>query len=618
MKKKIVGIFVSMLMIVGILLPMASTMNFEEIKTVEKNVVSDECHCSSSSDTQGFVTPVEEWSWVNTNPVWSQYQNVVNAPIVAELDGNPANGAEIIFSTWSIDPGIGILRAIHGKDGSSYFDVLNSAYRVCPLSTPAVGDIDQDGSPEIILLEEIKGGVYISTHLLAFEKDGTFECTSTPTRMLTIGCPAIADLDGDKIPEIVVGTQVFKYNKISNLLELRATGSGSSAYNNSIVANIDLLGTPEIIDGNTVYNYDPLSPTPTRLTVKYHNSDLLAGYNAVGDFDNDIFPEIVLVTTNHEIYLLNHDLTIKWGKNLQEDLGGAPTIADYNGDGFPEIGVATKAQYYVFDRTGAILWQKPIIDTVSGATSSTVCDLNCDGIQDVIFADELAITIFDGRNGDIEWKTNNTSVTVNDLPVVADVDNDNHAEFVVPCNYGNNPVPQYYYGIRVFGDLNNNWAKARKIWNQQSYHITNVNDDSTIPSPETNSWWKYNNYRVQKISCCCFDVFFPAFSFGRIRANIVETCNRSLDPLNYKIEVTWNSPTTLEWKDSQGWHNTPPTWTGVIAINALATEPIFSGRIRGEGEILITITVDNCLPVLHKADLGGSGPFRLGRNFVIY
>lgn len=37
---------------------------------------------------------------------------------------------------------------------------------------------------------------------------------------------------------------------------------------------------------------------------------------------------------------------------------------------------------------------------------------------------------------------------------------------------------------------------TRQIWNQHSYHITNVNDDGTIPRFEQNSWQTHNTYRL--------------------------------------------------------------------------------------------------------------------------
>jgi len=43
-------------------------------------------------------------------------------------------------------------------------------------------------------------------------------------------------------------------------------------------------------------------------------------------------------------------------------------------------------------------------------------------------------------------------------------------------------------GIRVLGSKSGNWVKTRRIWNEHTYHVTNVNDDATIPAKETPNW----------------------------------------------------------------------------------------------------------------------------------
>ena len=78
------------------------------------------------------------------------------------------------------------------------------------------------------------------------------------------------------------------------------------------------------------------------------------------------------------------------------------------------------------------------------------------------------------------------------------MDNDNSAEIIVIGNiwYVSGESP----GISVFGDANGSWVNTRKIWNQHAYHITNVNDDSTIPAVEPNSWESHNTYRCNASS----------------------------------------------------------------------------------------------------------------------
>jgi hypothetical protein len=57
------------------------------------------------------------------------------------------------------------------------------------------------------------------------------------------------------------------------------------------------------------------------------------------------------------------------------------------------------------------------------------------------------------------------------------------------CGYGTQR------GIFMYGDASDSWVSTRKIWNQHTYHITNINDDGTIPAVEANNWATYNNYR---------------------------------------------------------------------------------------------------------------------------
>jgi hypothetical protein len=81
--------------------------------------------------------------------------------------------------------------------------------------------------------------------------------------------------------------------------------------------------------------------------------------------------------------------------------------------------------------------------------------------------------------------------------VVADVDADGRAEIVAVAN--NNCGFGTDRGVFVYGDQANSWLPARKIWNQYGYHVTNVNDDGSIPSVEKASWLAdgVNTYRAQ-------------------------------------------------------------------------------------------------------------------------
>jgi hypothetical protein len=90
------------------------------------------------------------------------------------------------------------------------------------------------------------------------------------------------------------------------------------------------------------------------------------------------------------------------------------------------------------------------------------------------------------------------------------VDNDGNAEVVTGmntamedrCDDDPNKIPQGPNGLRVWGDPTDTWVSARRIWNQQSYHVTNVLEGGGVPEHAPESWRSfagrtYNTYRSQ-------------------------------------------------------------------------------------------------------------------------
>jgi hypothetical protein len=88
-----------------------------------------------------------------------------------------------------------------------------------------------------------------------------------------------------------------------------------------------------------------------------------------------------------------------------------------------------------------------------------------------------------------------SSGTLIEYPSVADVDNDGAAEVLVVSNK-NFDGEQLTPTLQVIRDAEDRWIQARRIWNQHTYHVTNVNEDGTIPDVEPPSWQLLNTYRT--------------------------------------------------------------------------------------------------------------------------
>ena len=430
----------------------------------------------------GGFDPVVEWNKSSLS-VNSSSNQVVMTPAVADLnqDGIP----DIVFSTFVNDVyhSNGTLRAISGSDGSELWSIEDRSLDTEPCGAIAVGDIDGDGLLEVIAPHE-------SNALMAFEHDGTFKWKSPVLSTVNAWrATSIVDLDGDSVPEIVNSATVLNHDGTIRWSDAAREGNGGVRM--SIAADLDLDGFSEVVLGNAAYRYDGQL---------YWDASLPDGYPAVGNFDEDPFPEVVLVAPGN-VYVLEHDGQIKWGPvgipgGTTYKNGGPPTVADMDGDGQPEIGVAGRYRYVVFETDGSVKWTRNTTDASSGKTGSSVFDFDGDGTAEVVYADEYYLRVYSGDDGEVVFQTANSSATAHEYPLIVDVDADGHAEIVVAANNFHHGSQT---GIYVIGDANDTWVPTRQIWNQHAYHITNVNDDGTIPTHEQNSWDVHNTYRLNTL-----------------------------------------------------------------------------------------------------------------------
>ncbi|MGR8934370.1 MAG: carboxypeptidase regulatory-like domain-containing protein [Gammaproteobacteria bacterium] len=438
--------------------------------------------CQGEPLPVGTLDPVVKWGWTKST-YQPSYNQVLGTPAVAQLNDDNGDGVvdgddipDVIFNSFygGNYTGNGVLRIVSGADGK---ELWHTTHWVNAHYGPAVGDIDHDGLVEIIIGGPAEKGLKV------FENDGRLKWsinTGGPAQ------PALADLDHDGNVEIVYGNRVYNADDGS----LRWSVSGGEIA--PLVADLDMDGMMDVFTGGSAYNYDG--------TLKW-KSGIGNSWSALGNFDDDPYPEIVVKTggrTNSKIYLLEHTGAVKWGPVSTYALGGggggAPTVADFDGDGQAEIGIAGYSNYFVFETDGSLKWKTTIQDYTSNITGSSVFDFEGDGKAEVLYGDEKYFRIFDGSTGTVLYAIKNPSRTHWEYPVVADIDNDDHAEVIVVAN--NAYWGSGYTGIRVFENRNDDWMPTRSIWNQYAYHIDNVNEDGTIPQFEANSWQSHNTYRL--------------------------------------------------------------------------------------------------------------------------
>ena len=451
----------------------------------EGNNLADSGQACAYRPAVGDFNPVLEWEWTGGTEAAGSRQ-VMMTPAVIDLDGNGV--PDLVFSTYSNSEyeTNGHLRALRGDTGEELFTVTAALYDVAGDGSVAVGDIDADGRPEIIAVHES------GNSLIAFEDDGSFKWRSPALpNDIRWGGASLADLDADGVPEVIAGCAVLEHTgKMRWTAPAKARGCGDGGAGPlSLVADLDMDGRPEIVAGRMAYRADG----KVYWTAKAPND----GFNALGNFDDDPYPEVVLVS-NGQVFLFEHDGKPKWGPvtlpggNLK-GAGGPPTVADVDGDGRPEIGVAGGRAYTIIETNGRIKWTQTTQDFSSSRTGSSVFDFEGDGQAEVVYGDEERLRIYRGVDGHVLWWVPRTDGTTYDMPLVVDVDGDGNAEIVVVAN---NLLGSGTPGVRVYGDANDSWVPTRRIWNQHSYHVDNINDDGSIPAIETPSWLTHNTYRL--------------------------------------------------------------------------------------------------------------------------
>ena len=179
--------------------------------------------------------------------------------------------------------------------------------------------------------------------------------------------------------------------------------------------------------------------------------------------------------------------------------GGPPTVADYDGDGQPEIGVAGAARYAVFETDGTLKWAASTQDGSSNRTGSSVFDFEGDGAAEVVYRDELYLRVYRGTDGAVLFQTPMSSCTWYEYVLVADVDGDGNAEIVAVANNNCGYGPQR--GVFVFGDQTDNWvADAQDLEPAHLPHHQRQRGRQRSRQFEANNWQfpplgPYNNYR---------------------------------------------------------------------------------------------------------------------------
>jgi gliding motility-associated-like protein len=344
---------------------------------------------------------------------------------------------------------------------------------------------------------------YNSNRIVRYDRFGNKEWES-----VTIGSPYgatinFADFNTDGIPELYLNRMIFNA-ETGKLLAIGKEGIGGnkigSAFPYYAIAHslaADLLPSPglELAAGNTVYTVElnNLADSVGNQMIPIISNSLKDGLTGLADFDGDQQLDVVLVRSNDwsdggGVSIWNPRTGLEIATGMAGSGGGIPAIGDLDGDCKPEIVVAFENQLMIYDyipNTSLELRFTIPIKEGSGCTSVALFDFNLDGLLEIVYRDEENLYIINGYTGVILDSYPVFSGTYLEGPIIADINNDGSAEIIVSGSLSNN----MNISILAFESGGKSWAPARSIWNQYGYHVTNVNDDLSIPK-EPQNWAK--------------------------------------------------------------------------------------------------------------------------------
>ncbi|GMQ77864.1 MAG: pyrrolo-quinoline quinone [Anaerolineae bacterium] len=398
-----------------------------------------------------------------------------SSPAVEDIDND--GFAEIIVGVGTLNPSVctqgGLIVLNHlGKvePGWPFFSLGSetspAGCRDTIVSSPSVGDLDNDGDLEIV-------AAGFDKRIYAWHHDGSLVKGFPPDSALrdrfptwnnligrladnTWGSPALADLDRDGFLDIIIGTAEGNFD---------ARWGGNAGGWTCPYTLPD--GWAEGYCGGSLYAFNRFGKTLPGFPKYFH--EIISSSPAVSDVNEDGQYEIFVGTGNFyyrfspdhptngfRLYGFDHQGNDLPGWEGGKVTGGSvvmsPSIGDITGDSKPEVVVlAADNKVYAWHINGQKVSGFPMtprdfignnsgpFDVIKGLV---LADYDGDGKMEIIFGQGWAINVVDGDGRQLTGSNypNNSNPIYNaqgiilNTPAVDDIDNDGNLELVATNN----------------------------------------------------------------------------------------------------------------------------------------------------------------------------------------
>jgi hypothetical protein len=296
-----------------------------------------------------------------------------------------------------------------------------TAFHVGPFSGGVLlADFNKDGKPDLLVIENPGASTLPTTiQVLLGNGDGTFQPPITTQGIADLGTMAVADFNGDGIPDIAM----------------------SSMNPPSGVSNI---GTVTIFLGNGDGTFTPNPNTfqtgnvPTLMHAVDFNGDGIVDLLMVNDGDNT-----VSVFTGKGDGTFNPAATQSFPAGRIDSVLSL-VVGDFDGDGKPDVVLTESApdSFVVLKGNGDGTFQPPVVIplTMAGAIIPGILaavDFDGDGKLDLVFVGFAGMMLFRG-NGDLSFQppVMLSGDSIGNGLEIADMDGDGHPDIVLESGFG--------------------------------------------------------------------------------------------------------------------------------------------------------------------------------------